>query len=312
MVYTLEECSSLGGKWHKTKNWEKLHGEGVRCLFLAKKKPSSYYLMAKETNGQFNFVTLFFFSFVFHFTQSCPPNLNVVSEIKEKQGLYLTFLSQKTQKKKQTELLLQINWGEAKSWSSHFASARVAVSVRQRFCYFVFARTKKNLSFYVWFVSKCDDLVNSIVDVGKVELFVDANLGKQTKIVVESKKQKLLYFSLQMFVISEPQFRSLSKFGWFFNFTNTLKLVFYLFVWKQEVFSCNQKVLFCCHFCFQSQEGLTSQKAKTRCSLFVFVRVAVLVLKRAFFCWEKVPWVLNEQEKRSKNCVKNLVLSSPW
>ena len=100
MLYTLEKCSSFGGKWHKTRNREKLHGEGVRCVFLAKKKPSPYYLMAKETNGLFNFVTLFFFSFVFHFTQSCPPNFNVVSAIKEKQGLYLTVLSQKTQKKK--------------------------------------------------------------------------------------------------------------------------------------------------------------------------------------------------------------------
>ena len=61
--------------------------------------------MANETNGQLNFVSLFFFSFVFHFTQSCPPNLNVVSgslilfEIKEKEGLYSNIWSQKTQKR---------------------------------------------------------------------------------------------------------------------------------------------------------------------------------------------------------------------
>ena len=121
--------------------------------------------MANETNGQLNFVSLFFFSFVFHFTQSCPPNLNVVSgslilfEIKEQEGLYLNIWSQKTQKQ-QKKLLVQNNSGEAKR--------------------------------------------GSIVD---VELFVDAQqriLKNKQTLLLESKKQKLFYFSLHFSLISQP------------------------------------------------------------------------------------------------------------
>ena len=109
----------------------------------------------------------------------------------------------------------------------------------------------------------------------KVESVVDANRrnekNKQRLLLSQKNKNSCKSFLFKCLLFQNHDFDHCALIVPFFTFSNTLKLVFFLFVWKQEVFSCNQHVLFCCHFCFLSTERSNFKKKQKQGVLCLFL-----------------------------------------